>query len=84
MNPLGIRRDQLGAHIGSEQIVRDMIAAGWLKPIVSRSNVSIYAAAHVAQAFSRLMAGELPPSQNAKYKAAHKKAAKKRKEQSTK
>jgi hypothetical protein len=35
-NPLGIRRSELGEHLGSEELARDLIAAGWIKPIIKQ------------------------------------------------
>lgn len=67
MNPLGIRAEKLGAHIGSEQLARDMVAAKWIEPIVKKPKLTLYAASHVAKAFSRLLAGELPPQSNEPY-----------------
>lgn len=59
MNPIGIRRDKLGEYVGSERIARDMIAAGWLAPIVSQPKLVLFATSDIAKAFSRLRA-EIP------------------------
>jgi hypothetical protein len=75
VSPYGIRAGQVGAMIGSEKLAQDMIAAGWIKPIVKQPHLTLYSAAHVAKAFSRLVDGELPPDSNAKYAVARRKAA---------
>lgn len=61
MIPLGIRREKLAEYIGSEQIAREMIADGWLKPIVQDKGLTLFATSDIAKAFQRLKGGERPP-----------------------
>lgn len=57
---LGIRRDELGELLGSEQLAREMIADGWLKPILEEHKLTLFSLADVSKAFSRLVAGQRP------------------------
>lgn len=57
---LGIRREELGEVVGSEQLARELVADGWLKPIVQRKKLTLFSAADVAKAFERLTKGQLP------------------------
>lgn len=54
MDPIAVRRNQLPELIGSEQIAREIIDAGWLKPIVERHKLSLYLVADVTKAVLRL------------------------------
>lgn len=57
---LGIRRDELGELLGSEQLAREMIADGWLTPILEEHKLTLFALADVAKAFARLTHGQRP------------------------
>ena len=56
----GLRERAVIERLGSDQLYREMRAAGWLRPVVHRHKLLLFDAGHVAQAWARILAGELP------------------------
>lgn len=59
-NRLGVRRAELRDFFGSEQLARELVADGWLKPVIQRKKLTLFAAVDVVKAFDRLVRGERP------------------------
>lgn len=57
----GYRPDQAADYLGSEQLLRECVAAGWLKPVVARKKMTIYAVGDLAKCWARIESSELPP-----------------------
>lgn len=57
---LGLRPDEAAEVIGSEQLFREMVSAGWLKPAVRRHKITLYDRGHVSAAWARILSGEVP------------------------
>jgi len=57
---LGLRPDEAAEVIGSEQLFREMVSAGWLRPVVQRHKITLYDRGHVAAAWARILSGESP------------------------
>ena len=56
----GLRPAECAQAVGSPALWSEIVAAGWVKPVVDRHKLKIYSASDVAVAFSRIVAGELP------------------------
>ena len=61
--PLLLRPDDVAAALGSAQLARQVIAAGWLTPVVRRHKLTLYDRADVIRAYARITAGEFPTGQ---------------------
>lgn len=59
MNP-SIRANELAEFFGSAQLAEEIVADGWIKPVVSRHACVIYSRAHCYNAWSRIEKGEMP------------------------
>ncbi|MEQ1858526.1 MAG: hypothetical protein ABMA13_01170 [Chthoniobacteraceae bacterium] len=59
---LGLRPDEGAQAVGSKQLFTEMVAAGWIAPVVQRHKLTIYDRGDVAKAWARILAGEQPPS----------------------
>ena len=57
---LGYRPDEAAAVIGSEPLLKEMVAAGWITPIVQRKKLTLYSGGSLDAAFDRLVKGEYP------------------------
>lgn len=56
----GLRPDEAAEAIGSEQLFREMVAGGWIKPVIKRRRLTLYDRGHLAAAWARILAGETP------------------------
>jgi len=57
---LGLRPDEAAFVIGSEQLFREMVEAGWIKPVVRRHKITLCDRAQLAHAWVRVLSGEVP------------------------
>jgi hypothetical protein len=57
---LGLRPDEAALVIGSEQLFREMLDAGWIKPVLRRHKITLYDRAQLAHAWARILSGEVP------------------------
>ncbi len=55
---LGLRPDEAAEMLGSEQIFREMVAAGWVRPVIQRHRLTLFDRAQLSAAWARLIAGE--------------------------
>ena len=58
---LGYRPADVKSLYGSEQIYRDAVEAGWLKPIIQRKRLTVFDRADVLRVWERIRRGEYPP-----------------------
>lgn len=57
----GLRPDEAAYAIGSDKLFEECVAAGWIKPRVSRHKLTIYDRSDVAALWARIAGGEQPP-----------------------
>jgi hypothetical protein len=58
---LGLRPAEAAFLLGSTQLLAELVAAQWLKPVVNRHKLLLYDKADVNRAWARLLSGEQPP-----------------------
>lgn len=56
----GFRPHEAALALGSEKLLDECIAAGWIKPIVKRHKLTLYDRADIASCWARILAGEVP------------------------
>ena len=56
----GMRPPEVAEAFGSRTLFEQAVKAGLLKPMISRHKLTIYDSGAVAQAWARILAGELP------------------------
>jgi hypothetical protein len=57
---LGYRPADVQVLFGSVQIYRDVVEAGWLKPIIQRKRLTVFDHADVLRVWERIRRGEYP------------------------
>jgi hypothetical protein len=62
INKLGYRPDEAAFVLGSEKLLQECVAAGWLKPIIKRHKLTLYALSDITRCWARILGGELPNS----------------------
>lgn len=60
LNKLGYRPTEVQTLFGSVQIYRDVVEAGWLKPIIQRKRLTVYDRTDVLRVWERIRRGEYP------------------------
>jgi len=60
INKLGYRPKEAAFALGSEKLLQECIEAGWLRPIVKRHKLTLYAQSDIAKCWARILAGEVP------------------------
>jgi hypothetical protein len=58
---LGYRPDEAATMLGSEQLLNECVAAGWIKPVMQRHKLTLYDGGALAKCWARILAGEVPP-----------------------
>lgn len=58
VEPLLVRPDQAALILGSVELVDDLLAAGWLRPVISRKRLTLYSLVDLQGCVARLQAGE--------------------------
>lgn len=67
LNPHAFRRNDAVTMLGgSRKLFDDVVAAGWLKPILSRHRLVLFDAGDVAKCHARIRNGEEPPRRASK------------------
>src|SRR5262245_47906257 len=56
----GYRPPEAADALGSEKLLAECVAAGWLKPVVKRHKLTLYDRAAIAICWTRILAGEMP------------------------
>ncbi len=57
---LGYRPNEAAEVFGSEVLLDEMVAAGWIKPRVQRNKLTIYDYSDLARCWARVCKGEMP------------------------
>lgn len=58
----GVRRKEAIDRIGSRLLFDQMVAAGWIAPVVKKHRLSLFDAADIAKCWARIRNGEVPPA----------------------
>src|ERR1017187_520754 len=58
---LGFRPEEAAFIIGSTQLWQEMVAAGWVRPVVQRHKLLLYNRGDISRAWARILSGEQPP-----------------------
>ena len=58
---LGYRLEEAEFVLGSSQLLAEMTAAGWLRPVIHRHKLTIFDRGDIARAWARILSGEEPP-----------------------
>jgi hypothetical protein len=61
IQPSLVRPEAAAAILGSEELLDDMVAKGWLKPVVRRHKLTLYSVKALQACAARLEAGESAP-----------------------
>jgi hypothetical protein len=56
----GFRPPEAAFALGSEKLLDECVAAGWIKPAVKRHKLTLYDRGDIASCWSRILAGEVP------------------------
>jgi hypothetical protein len=56
----GFRPPEAAFALGSEKLLAECVAAGWLKAVVKRHKLTLYDRGDIASCWSRILAGEVP------------------------
>ena len=57
----GFREDEAEFVVGSPQLLHEMVAAKWIKPVVHRHKLVIFDRGDLSRAWARILNGEQPP-----------------------
>jgi len=60
INKLGYRPHEAAFALGSEKLLQECVAAGWLKPVLKRHKLTLYAITDITRCWMRILGGELP------------------------
>lgn len=60
INKMGYRPSEAAFALGSEKLLQECVDAGWLKPIVKRHKLTLYAISDIMRCWARMLGGELP------------------------
>jgi hypothetical protein len=58
VEPLLVRPEQATLILGSVELLHDLVAAGWLRPVISRKRLTLYSVVDLQGCVARLQAGE--------------------------
>jgi hypothetical protein len=58
---LGFRPEEAAFIVGSPQLWQEMVAAGWVRPVVHRHKLLLYDRGDISRAWARILSGEQPP-----------------------
>jgi len=62
----GFRPKEAAYVFGSEKLLEELVAAGWLKPVIRRHKLTLYDRGQIATCWARILAGELPNPEESK------------------
>jgi len=66
---LGYRPEETAFVLGSVQLFDEMVAGGWLKPVVNRHKLQLFDRGDISRAWVRVLNGEEPPRRERKQTA---------------
>jgi hypothetical protein len=67
---LGYRPDEAANLLGSEQLLRECVQAGWIEPTIQRNKLTLYDGSDLVGCWARIRKGEMPPRIERKKKEA--------------
>ena len=56
----GFRRNDAAYALVSEKLLQEVVAAGWLKPVIRRHKLTLYDRGDIAAVWSRILSGDIP------------------------
>jgi hypothetical protein len=56
----GYRPDEAAFALGSSLLLQECVEAKWLRPIVKRHKLTLYAQSDIARCWARILGGEVP------------------------
>ena len=60
MTKYGFRPPEAAYALGSEKLLAECVAAGWIKPTIKRHKLTLYDRADIASCWARILAGQAP------------------------
>ena len=60
IDKFGYRPDEAAFALGSEKLLQECVQADWLKPIIKRHKLTLYAHRDIARCWARILSGEMP------------------------
>ena len=60
----GYRPPEAADALGSEKLLNECVAAGWLTPAIKRHKLTLYDRAAIAACWARILSGEMPHESN--------------------
>ena len=57
----GYRPPEAADLLGSKQLLAECVAAGWIKPVIQRKKMTLFAGVHLTVCWARILDGEMPP-----------------------
>jgi hypothetical protein len=60
ISKLGYRPCEAAFALGSEKLLQECVQAGWLKPIIKRHRLTLYALSDITRCWARILGGEVP------------------------
>ena len=57
----GLRPPDLARALGSSELARQVVLAGWIVPVIRRKKLTVYDSGDVARVWQRIRNGEVPP-----------------------
>jgi len=58
ISKLGYRPCEAAFALGSEKLFQECVQAGWLKPIIKRHKLTLYALSDITRCWARILGGE--------------------------
>lgn len=60
--PLLVRRPEAAVMLGSIELLEELVASGWVKPVIHQHKLTLYSVRAIQDCVARLEAGETPSS----------------------
>jgi hypothetical protein len=64
MTKYGFRPPEAAYALGSKKLLEEVVAAGWLKPIIQRHKLTLFDGRDIGLVWARILSGEIPPNGN--------------------
>jgi len=62
LQKFGYRPEEAAFALGSEKLLQECVEAGWLKPIIKRHKLTLYALSDITRCWAPMLGGEVPIS----------------------
>jgi hypothetical protein len=60
IDKFGYRPGEAAFALGSEKLLQECVKAEWLRPILKRHKLTLYAQSDIARCWARILSGETP------------------------